>query len=225
MGSIEQFLSVLPDFLLKFIVAIICGGLIGIERERKGKAAGLRTIVLICLGSALYMIISEYIARATGQTSDPGRVAAQVVTGIGFIGAGTIIQSRGTITGLTTAATIWVVAAIGLAIGAGFHEIAVSFTLLVLITLTLLGRFENRLLGKCHFATCEIVHLNDGGKTESELREIFDEYELSLSSQVISKQRGKIHRSLTYCDKHPAHYRFISDLWKSSGVVEVKTKK
>ncbi len=174
MGSIEQFVSVLPDFLLKFLVAIICGGLIGIERERKGEAAGLRTIVLICVGSALYMIISVYIARATGQPSDPGRVAAQVVTGIGFIGAGAIIQSRGAITGLTTAATIWVVAAIGLAIGAGFHEIAVSSTLLVLITLTLLGRFENRLLGKCHDATCEIIHLNrrreNGKRVAGDLR-------------------------------------------------------
>ncbi|MEE9186448.1 MAG: hypothetical protein V3U10_00260 [Bacteroidota bacterium] len=72
-----------------------------------------------------------------------------------------------------------------MAIGAGLHEITISFTLLVLIPLTLLGRFENRLLEKCHYATCEIIHLNDGGKTEGELREIFDEYELSLSSQVI----------------------------------------
>ncbi len=87
------------------------------------------------------MIISEYITRATRQPSDPGRGATQVVTGIGFIGAGAFIQSRGAITGLTTAATISVVAAIGLAIGAGFPEITISFTLVVLITLTLLGRF------------------------------------------------------------------------------------
>lgn len=225
MTTFEQFLSTFPDFFLKFLVAIICGGLIGIERERKGKAAGLRTNILICLGAALYMIISEYISRMAGQPSDPGRVAAQVVTGIGFIGAGTIIQSRGTITGLTTAATIWVVAAIGLTIGAGFHEIALSFTVLVLITLSLLGRFENKLLGRCHYATCEIVHLDDGGKTESELRDIFEEYEISMSSQIVSKHEGKVYRSLTYCDRHPAHSRFISSLWRSAGVVEVITKK
>lgn len=92
MATFTQFLTFFPDFLLKLLVAIVCGGLIGIERERKGKAAGLQTNILICLGAALYMVISEYISRATGQPSDPGRVAAQVVTGIGFIGAGTIIQ-------------------------------------------------------------------------------------------------------------------------------------
>ena len=225
MTPFEHFLSYLPDFLLKFFVAIVCGGLIGIERERKGKAAGLRTNILICLGAALYMIISEFIAKAAGQSSDPARVAAQVVTGIGFIGAGAIIQSRGTVTGLTTAATIWVVAAIGLTVGAGFHAIALSFTVLVLVTLTLLGRFEHKLLGRCHFVTCEIVHLDDGGKTQSELNEIFEEYNLSMSSQIVSKRKGRIYRTLTYCDRHLAHSRVISDLWKTSGVVEVKTTK
>ncbi|CUS88767.1 MgtC/SapB family protein, partial [Candidatus Kryptonium thompsonii] len=97
--------------LFKFFLAIVFGGLIGLERELKGKPAGFRTNILICLGSTLYMILSMKIA------GDPGRIAAQVVTGIGFIGAGTIIQARGTITGLTTAATIFVVASIGLAIG------------------------------------------------------------------------------------------------------------
>ncbi len=171
------------------------------------------------------MIISEYISRATGQPSDPGRVTAQVVTGIGFIGAGTIIQSRGIITGLTTAATIWVVAAIGLAIGAGFHEIAVPFTVFVLVTLTLLGKFEHKLLGRCHYSTCEIVHLDDGGKTESELRDILEDYDLSMNSQVVSKHKGKVYRTFTYCDKHPARYRFISGLWRSAGVVKVNTNR
>ena len=118
--------------LFKFFLAIVFGGLIGLERELKGKPAGFRTNILICLGSTLYMILSMKIA------GDPGRIAAQVVTGIGFIGAGTIIQARGTITGLTTAATIFVVASIGLAIGSNQIILATIFTGLVLIVLTLL---------------------------------------------------------------------------------------
>lgn len=120
---------------------------------------------------------------------------------------------------------MWVVAAIGLAIGAGFHEIAVPFTVLVLVTLTLLGKFEHKVLGRCHYSTCEIVHLDDGGKTESELRDILEDYDLSMNRQVVSKHKGKVYRTLTYCDKHPARYRFISDLWRSAGVVKVNTKR
>ncbi len=197
MPTLDQFLSFFPDFLLKFLLAIVCG------------ASFFPAIVL--------GIFSKRVGTVPAM--------AGMVTGIGFIGAGAIIQSRGTITGLTTAATIWVVAAIGLAIGAGFHEIAIAFTLLVLITLTLLGKIQHRLLGKCHYATCEIVHLDDGGRTESELHELFDEYDLPVETHIVSKHKGKVRWSLRYCDKHPAHYRFISDLWRSSGVREVKTKK
>jgi hypothetical protein len=107
------------DLGAKLLVAIIAGGAVGFERELRGKPAGLRTNILICLGSALLMDLSVRIAD--DYNGDPGRIAAQVVTGIGFLGAGTILHTRGTITGLTSAATIWVVAAIGLTAGAGLR--------------------------------------------------------------------------------------------------------
>ena len=129
------------DLGAKMLVAVLAGGAIGMERQSSGKAAGLRTNILICVGSALLMDLSMNIGVAFGETriGDPARLAAQAVTGIGFIGAGTIMQSRGTITGLTSAATIWVVAAIGLTAGAGFYVEALGTTLTVMVVLAAEG--------------------------------------------------------------------------------------
>jgi putative Mg2+ transporter-C (MgtC) family protein len=116
------------------------------EREIKGKPTGLRTNILICVGSALLSDISIRVGiLADGsRIGDPGRIAAQIVSGIGFLGAGAIMQARGTVTGLTSAATIWVVAALGIAIGAGFFVEATGTGILVMITLAWLGRVEPR---------------------------------------------------------------------------------
>jgi putative Mg2+ transporter-C (MgtC) family protein len=132
------------DLGAKLLTAILAGGAVGLERELRHKPAGLRTNILICLGSALLMDLSMRIATPVG--GDPGRIAAQVVTGIGFLGAGTILHTRGTITGLTSAATIWVVAAIGLTVGAGFLFEALAATVTVMIVLRGLGWLERRYL-------------------------------------------------------------------------------
>jgi putative Mg2+ transporter-C (MgtC) family protein len=136
------------DLATKMLMAVLAGGAIGFERQIAGKPAGLRTNILICVGSALLMDLSINIGVAFGgpRIGDPARLAAQVVTGIGFIGAGTIMQSRGTITGLTSAATIWVVAAIGLTIGGGFYVEAMGATATVMLVLAGLGTLEHRLL-------------------------------------------------------------------------------
>jgi len=139
--------QVLNEFLLRSAMAIVCGGVIGVERELKRKPAGFRTNILICLGSTYFMLISLLASgSAAGRPGDPGRVAAQVVTGIGFLGAGAIIQSRGQIAGLTTAALIWVVASVGLLIGAGFELLALLGTAVIYLTLTLLGMVERKML-------------------------------------------------------------------------------
>lgn len=227
MESLEVFLSILPMFLLRGGFAVLCGAIIGIERERRGKPAGFRTNTLICFGSALYMLVSEFIIKQIGgQSVDPTRIAAQVVTGIGFLGAGTIIQSRGTITGLTSAATIWVVAGIGLVIGAGFPWLGLLCTLLVLMTLVVLGKIEPKLLGKCHFLPCDIIFIDDGGRTRSELASIFSEHDVDFSKLDIGKVDHKTSRlNFTYCDKHPSHHRFLSELWRTPGIIEVTTKR
>ena len=127
------------DFILRLFIAALLGGMIGLEREYREKAAGLRTHFLVALGSALFMIISVYgfngVLTNSQMHLDVSRIAAQVVSGIGFLGAGTIIFQKNAVHGLTTAAGVWVTAAIGLTCGAGMYVLASSATLLVLIGL------------------------------------------------------------------------------------------
>lgn len=144
--SRDQLSAVLVPFMVRSGVAALCGALIGLEREWKRKPAGFRTNILICVGAAIYMCVGLLLVNAGGQPGDPARIAAQVVTGIGFLGAGTIIQAGGRVTGLTSAATIWVVASIGLVSGAGFPIIALVSAVMVVLTLAVLGRFEARFL-------------------------------------------------------------------------------
>lgn len=147
MEPIDVYLKYIPEILIQFITALLCGGIIGWERERHGKSSGPRTMIFICFGSALYVIISNIVLDVTKSGNyDPSRVLSQIVVGVGFIGAGAIIQSRGNIQGLTTAATIWVVAAIGATIGLGFPLIGITLTVFVLITLILLGKIEHKYL-------------------------------------------------------------------------------
>ena len=133
--------------LIRIGLAFLFGGIIGFERERKGRDAGLRTHILVCMGSALIMLVSLYIYELFKHETvlDPARIAAGVVTGIGFLGAGTIIRSRWGVMGLTTAASIWISAAIGLAVGCGFIWGAFVTTIITFLTLFCLSFFEPRL--------------------------------------------------------------------------------
>jgi len=131
------------EILLKLGLALVLGGAIGIERETSHKPAGFRTNVLICLTSAMMMILSEMFAGRTGTGADSGmRVAAGVITGVGFLGAGAILHSRGSVHGLTTASVIWAVAGLGLVVGAGFYLPAVIFTAIVVVTLVVFRKVE-----------------------------------------------------------------------------------
>jgi putative Mg2+ transporter-C (MgtC) family protein len=142
----DSLIGVLLPFLFRCGAAALCGAMIGIERELKGKPAGFRTNILICLGSAIYMTVGLLLVRASGNEYDPTRIAAQVVTGIGFLGAGCIIQADRRVTGLTSAAAIWVVASIGLVAGAGFPLLAFISAWMVVLTLAVLGAVEKRYL-------------------------------------------------------------------------------
>jgi len=145
--SWEQLAAIVPPFMVRCGAAAVCGALIGLERDLRGKPAGFRTNILICLGSAMFMAAGLLVVNEGGEAaSDPARMAAQVVTGIGFIGAGCILQQGGRIVGLTTAATIWVVAAIGIIAGAGFPILAFIASCMVLLTLVVLGAVEKRFL-------------------------------------------------------------------------------
>ena len=130
---------------LRIVAAVIIGGLLGLERGMKNRPAGLRTYMLVCTGACLVMLTNQYVCQVFG-TGDPTRMAAQVVSGIGFLGAGTIIVTRHSqIKGLTTAAGLWTAAGVGLALGVGFYEAAVLGSLAAFTVMTLLQRMDNRM--------------------------------------------------------------------------------
>lgn len=137
------------DILIRIIFSIILGSIIGLERELTNKSAGLRTQIMVCLGSCLFTILSIYgfsTAVTLYPLGDPSRVAAQIITGIGFIGAGTVLRQGLTVTGLTTASTLWIVAAIGMACGCGKISIAVVSTVLAVAILVLIRIFELKIM-------------------------------------------------------------------------------
>jgi len=138
------------EVVVRLVLALVLSGLVGLEREAKGRAAGLRTHILVSVGSALIMLTGVHLmALYRGVVEvDPGRLAAQVVSGIGFLGAGTIIQFRDSVRGLTTAASVWAAAGIGLAAGSGFYTGALATTGLVLVALLLLRGLEARVGSK-----------------------------------------------------------------------------
>jgi putative Mg2+ transporter-C (MgtC) family protein len=140
------------EFLGRLVLAALLGGAVGMEREIHGRPAGIRTYLILSLGTALLMVLSEYLLVAyhgkypeLGLQGDPGRIAGQAITGIGFLGAGVIIRYKDTIRGLTTAACVWLVCSVGLAVGAGFYLVSVAVTLLTLLALIGLKAWERRM--------------------------------------------------------------------------------
>ena len=152
------------DLAVRLTVGLVLGAAIGFERELHRQPAGFRTHSLVSLGAALFTVVSAY--GFVGDTVDPTRIAAQIVSGIGFIGAGTILQHRGNIRGLTTAASLWSVAAIGTAAGAGLYVVAVVGTILILVILAILDQIEEvarrRLLPPTPARTSEMETPDDG---------------------------------------------------------------
>ncbi len=169
---------VLSSTLARLLLAAVLGGIIGLERQLRHKPAGLRTNMFICFGSALFTVLSQQLA---GNPSDYTRIAAQIITGIGFIGAGSILHTRGSVTGLTTAATLFVVAGVGMAAGGGLYLTAGFATVIILIALVLLGRMEHTFLLKSLITTYEVT----GSNVDAMLREvnrILDTEQLTMQS-------------------------------------------
>ena len=157
---------VLSTTILRLTIAAILGGIIGLERQLKHKPAGLRTNMFICFGSALFTVLSGQLAGNLG--GDHTRIAAQIIPGIGFIGAGSILHARGSTMGLTTAATVFVVASVGMAAGGGLYITAVFATGVILIALALLGQFEKRMSLRSLSYTFEVT----GKNTDAVLNEL-----------------------------------------------------
>ncbi|NIM01424.1 MAG: hypothetical protein GTN89_11410 [Acidobacteria bacterium] len=198
--------------LICVIVAAICGSVIGLERERRDKPAGLRTVILICLGSTIFTLVSLYLATQK-QMADPARLASQILPGIGFLGAGAIIRARGTVVGLTTGATIWAVAAVGVTIGAGYVAAGVVFTLLILGVLTIAQRLERVITGRCVPRETTVVYRANHGKTWPRLQAILDEYRIP-STDVTHERRDEGERAFSarLCTAHREHRSILRDL-------------
>jgi putative Mg2+ transporter-C (MgtC) family protein len=177
------------ELLIRLAVALILGGLIGLEREAHGRAAGLRTHILVCLGSCLIMLTSIHlfeIYKGLAQV-DPTRIAAQVVSGIGFLGAGTILRFRASVRGLTTAASLWAVAGLGLAVGSGFYKAAYFTTILALVTLVLLNRLEKSWLRRDWYKIIEIETAGEARQINN-IRKVLNDYDAEIKDFSITEQ-------------------------------------
>ena len=190
------------DTLGRLLLAALLGGAVGTERELSGKPAGLRTNLHICVGAALITELSAAVA-ANG-AGDPGRLAAQIVSGIGFIGAGTIIQSRGKVVGLTTAATLWVVAAIGMAVGSRAYIEAIGSALLVIGALFLLRQLE-RLLARSWVKRRYRILLSGGDHSLDTLVSLLKGMELGVQVEAIER-RGEVLETLVRLDGPAARH-------------------
>lgn len=190
--------------IFKLILSLILGSVVGFERKRKGQMAGLRTFALISMGATLAMLISIYVPQEYMglKNGDPGRIAAQVITGIGFLGAGAIIQMKGSVRGLTTAAGIWMVSTIGLAVGVGLYMLSIVATLLILFILVQLERFEHKIdIG----SESRIIRLKIGGIVES------------ISQYRTTLRQHRVHLSNVYVE-----YDYAEQITRLNLIVLVK---
>lgn len=187
------------SILLRLLLAMLLGGLIGFERERSNHAAGLRTHILVCLGSTLIMLLSIYgfsdFVDEINVRIDPARLATAVITGIGFLGAGTILFTGKSITGLTTAASIWVVGAVGLAIGAGFYFASIVSTVLILLNLVVFNKLEQRYIrgSKLHLIT---VYAANTPNILDDISAVLEEQEFVIKKLIVNERSGAAYGEL-----------------------------
>ena len=197
-------------------MAFVCGAIVGFEREKGHKAAGLRTQILICVGSAIFTVVS--MSPALGG-KEPARIAAQIVTGVGFLGAGSILRDRGQITGLTTAATIWTVSAIGIVVGAGYSTAGVLLSLGVLCVLGSFRRVELLLGGRCTSVSTVVVYRPERGRTRALIISALDEaHGLLHVGNGNDRPDGLCEMHVQHCDHHRDHRAFLAVLASMPGV-------
>ncbi len=189
----EKFLSFFEAFnhvtvIVRLLAAVLIGGLIGSERGRHGRPAGLRTHILICIGAAMTSLTSMYLSECLGYGGDVARISAQVISGIGFLGAGTIIvRNKSVITGLTTAAGMWATAVIGIAVGYGFYAAAFTATAICIASVTLLSKLERK-----HKDTVNIyIELTDIAETEQVVECICSLQDAVTSYDIIPPKSGQ----------------------------------
>jgi len=216
------------EALVRLVLAAAFGGAVGLERELREREAGFRTHMLVSVGSALFTIAGAYAFRdflvngGSVVRADPTRIAAQIVTGVGFIGAGTILHARGAVVGLTSAATIWVVAAIGVALGATFYWEAAGTTLLVLVVLRGLGRVE-RLVARQSTRSTLSVHAHPDPTVLDELEAVVRRTGLEIERQASRRENVDLVIDFTLRGPKRLHDEVMVALLHQPGVRTVST--
>lgn len=206
---------------VRLLLSMIFGGIIGMEREIRRHPAGFRTYMLVCVGSALVMMTNEFVVLEFG-VSDPVRLGAQVISGIGFLGAGTIIVTQHRrVKGLTTAASLWACACVGLAVGIGFYQGAVITAILILIIVTFMNYIENKFVSNKRFVEL-YLELNDNGNLSDALTIITDQSIHILKLEIVhsnQNEKGKLAAiiAMQLPRKHPI-YKIINELKNLEGI-------
>jgi putative Mg2+ transporter-C (MgtC) family protein len=207
--------GIVLDTIVRLLIAAVLGGIIGLERESKRRAAGLRTNILLCVGAALFTVLSIAIANQYG--GDHARIAAQIIPGIGFIGAGTILQSRGSVTGLTSAATVFMAASVGMAVGSGLYVIAAFATGLIVLCLFLLGAVERQF----NLKPIVMVYSASGTDAEglsAEVNRIIEDKRLSLQNAHLVRSGDHFRMQFDVEAKRHAQTELVSE-FRSSPVI------
>ena len=209
---------------LRILAAVLIAGILGLEREKKSRAAGLRTYILVCMGSCLIMLTNQYIYQTTG-AGDPMRLGAQVVSGIGFLGAGTIIVTkRSQIKGLTTAAGLWSSAAVGLALGAGFYEAAVVAGVMIYFVMTVLQQWDKRVHRRSQYLDIYLEYSSKIGVAT--ILKAFREMDFYIDSidtypSDFSENASALILSLKL-PKRTLHSTLLADMQQVEGVIYIR---
>src|SRR2546426_8160163 len=208
-----------PSIALKLLLAAVLGGVIGLERELRDKPAGLRTNILICLGSTLFMSISTKVAEVLG--GDPTRIAAQIISGIGFLGAGAVLHSHGFVLGLTTAATIWVVAGVGMALGSGMYSVAIFTTAMSLITLYFLSFIEDKIQGRRSYSYALVV--TDLNQALTSVNRVLQDSSVAAASFNFKKKAGHYRVWFNLLIPRETNIKIIQRLSEVPEIIQVET--
>jgi putative Mg2+ transporter-C (MgtC) family protein len=226
------------EVILRIFLAISIGGIIGYEREMRNRPAGFITNILVCVGAAVVSLIQVQMVENTMRMievnpeiaiaikADFGRIVSQAVTGIGFLGAGTIIYDKGSVKGLTSAATIWVVAVLGLAVGLGYYRIVLISSLGVIFIIVILKKLERSVLSKKYFMKIDIVYNDESGFYVEKIIEFFNESGVSIKAVALKALDNEKHK----CVGLDLDYSFtrncetvIKELAKKKEIIEFKT--
>ena len=204
------------------LVAVVCGGIVGVELERRRKAVGYRTLALVSLGSTVFMMITATLDYRTP-------IAAQVVSGIGFLGAGVILRGPFGITGLNSAATIWAMSAVGMTVGLGYAGAGLALSVFLLVSTRGIAAWEQHHIGLCRYRWAVLTFRVDGGKTLIKIEEALDEFRFPREGCEVIPTGGAIGDKpshgqvrLHYCDVHQQHREFLAFLAGMNEIEEIR---